>query len=103
VAAGHQPYVRAAAAVALSEHRVLKSPEVLLEELSYPEPDDLAPALGVALSYFGHNAGVAPLVHGLKTSPLRDNDAAHETYAAALDRIGSDAARHARTTWYRRV
>jgi len=97
------PGVRAAAAISLSEHRVLKSPDKLLDEIEYAEPHELAPRLGVALSYFGHERAIDPLVDGLRASLLAYDDALHDTYASALERIGSDKAREAHTAWYRRI
>ncbi len=97
------PVVRASAAVSLSEHQVLKTPERLLEDLEYAEPDVLAPQLAVALSYFGNENAVAHLAHGLRVSLQRYDDVTHEIYATALARIGSDAARQVRRAWYHRI
>jgi hypothetical protein len=101
---GHDsPYVRAAAAIALSEHRVLKEPDKLLKELQYADPDMMAPRIGVALSYFRRPEAVEPLARGLRVSLLGYEDALHDQYAQALERIDSDTAREARATWYQRI
>jgi hypothetical protein len=62
-----------------------------------------APLFAVALSYFGRAEAVEPLCYGLRQSLLMADDRAHELYAAALLRIGSDLAREAYRKWYRRI
>lgn len=95
-------YVRTAAAISLCENAVIKDPASILEEMEFAEPG-AAPLFAVALSYFGRAEAVEPLCHGLRQSLLMADDRAHELYASALLRIGSDLAREAYRKWYRRI
>ena len=95
--------VRATAAISLSEHKVLKTPKHIIEELEYGDRGERAPLFAVALSYFGRPEAIAPLIRGLNTSFLEEKDEMHELCASALTRIDSDAAREALRKWYRRI
>ena len=95
--------VRATAAVSLSEHKILKTPKGINEELKYGPRGEWAPLFAVALSYFDQPEAVAPLVRGLNASFLEEKAALHELYATALARIDSDAAREAHRKWYQRI
>jgi hypothetical protein len=97
------PYVRGRSAVALASLKVFKDAHALHEQLGEAEPDVEAPLVGVALSYFGDERAIEPLVHGLRSTFQNHFWTLHDEYAQALDRIPGEAASAARKKWYKRV
>jgi hypothetical protein len=97
------PYARSRAAQVLASHRVLGTPERIVERLSYAEPDVEAPQLGIALAVFDDDRAVSLLAHGLRHSYVNYAMDAHDEYASALRKLSHPSAAVALQKWHRRI
>lgn len=99
---GESGSVRAGAAIALSELKLIEAEEII-NRLGYAERDIEHPYLSVALAKMGDTRAIPGLIHGLKHSFTHYNDKAHKWYAQALRIINHPDAEKAYKKWYLRI